>query len=235
MHRFFQGYLYPSFTGGTLLKFKSADAVGMWGYFRELWRYANPNSLTYSSVSDPLLMGDVWISWDHTARLMKAFEAKPDDFVAFPAPVGPKGRGFMAVISGLAIPAHQNGDDANLLIDYLTRPAIQARTLMETGFFPVVETPGQDLPEALASLGRAVGDQANSPASIPVLLPIGLGERSGDYNKLFMLTFSEIVLDKADIRKSLDENAKELQAILDRSNAKCWLPDISDSRPCKIE
>lgn len=36
MHRFLQGYLYPSFTGSTLLKFKSPEAESMWAYFKEL-------------------------------------------------------------------------------------------------------------------------------------------------------------------------------------------------------
>ncbi len=104
MHRFFQGYLYPSFTGNTLLKFRGPDAVTMWKYFKELWGFAHPGSLVYSTMSEPLLTEDVWIAWDHTARLMKAFQEQPDTFVAFPAPSGPSGLGFMTVISGLSIP-----------------------------------------------------------------------------------------------------------------------------------
>ena len=30
-HRFFQGYLYPSYTNGVVRTFKSADAEAMWG------------------------------------------------------------------------------------------------------------------------------------------------------------------------------------------------------------
>ena len=38
-----------------------------------------------------VIAGDVLIAWDHVARLQNAFRNKPDDFVAFPAPAGPKG------------------------------------------------------------------------------------------------------------------------------------------------
>ena len=238
MHRFFQGYLYPSYTGSTLLKFRDEDAIGMWKYFKELWNYADPGSLIYSTMAEPLLTGDVLIAWDHTARLVKAFEEKPDDFIAFPAPSGPKGRGFMAVISGLSIPAGVSDPrDPALLIDYLTRPEIQIRTLAETGFFPVIKVPSGDgnIPRHLRELSSAVDRQADAQDSVPTLMPVGLGERGGDYNNLFMLTFSEIVLDGKDVRTTLNANALELQKIIDGENAKCWSPDISDARPCKIE
>ncbi len=51
-----------------------------------------------------MLTGEVWVAWDHTARLADAFNQQPDDFVAFPAPAGPAGRGFMPVVAGLGIP-----------------------------------------------------------------------------------------------------------------------------------
>jgi multiple sugar transport system substrate-binding protein len=237
MHRFFQGYLYPSFTASTLLKFRSADAQDMWAYFQNQWRFVHPGSLVYSTMAEPLLTGDVWIAWDHTARLVKAFEEKPNDFVAFPAPIGPKGRGFMPVISGLGIPRNAtDAKDPAILIDYLTEPVIQNRTLRETGFFPVVTSDGgNDVPRYLQALSAAVSEQANSIDSIPTLLPIGLGERGGDYNNLFMLTFSEIVLESKNITATLNTNAAELQKMVDEENAKCWSPDISEERPCKIE
>jgi multiple sugar transport system substrate-binding protein len=237
MHRFFQGYLYPSFTASTLLKFRGPDAKAMWLYFRELWKYVHPGSLVYSTMAEPLITGDVWIAWDHTARLIKAFEKSPNDFVAFPAPRGPKGRGFMPVISGLGIPRKvAHSQDQALLMDYLTQPAIQNRTLSETGFFPVVSAGSSDgVPSYLRELSAAVATQSSSKDSIPTLLPIGLGERADDYNKLFMLTFSEIVLQGKDLTAALDANARELQKLVDEENAKCWLPDVSDKRPCKIE
>ena len=237
MHRFFQGYLYPSFTASTLLKFRGPEAKTMWGFFKGLWSIVNPESLVYSTMAEPLLTDDVWIAWDHTARLMKAFQQRPGDFVAFPAPIGPKGRGFMSVVSGLSIPKKvaDTGNPA-ILIDYLTQPVIQDRTLSETGFFPVVASGSKDdLPLYLRELSAAVGRQAASRDSVPTLVPIGLGERGDDYNSLFMLTFSQIVLEGKDMSAVLNTNAALLQKLIDEENAKCWLPDVSEERPCKIE
>ena len=104
IHRFLQGYLYPSYTGSQVRRFKSPEAEAMWRDFRELWRYVNPRSTAYEFMQEPLLSGEVWIAWDHTARLKDALVQRPQDFVAFPAPAGPKGRRFMPVVAGLAIP-----------------------------------------------------------------------------------------------------------------------------------
>jgi len=237
MHRFLQGYLYPSFTGSTLLKFKSAEAESMWAYFKGLWRYVDPGSLSYAAMSEPLLTGDVWIAWDHTARLMKAFAERPEDFVAFPAPAGPRGLGYMTIVAGLGIPSgSRDPEDAGILIDYLTQPAIQARTMAETGFMPVVGLPaGLAIPDRLVSLSAAVESQSTSARAVPTLAPIGLGELGSEYNNLFMLTFSEIVIGGKDIGRTLADSASALQSIIDEAGAKCWLPDISDERPCRIE
>jgi multiple sugar transport system substrate-binding protein len=237
MHRFFQGYLYPSYTASTLLKFRAPEAKGMWTFFKELWAYANPGSLAYSTMAEPLLTGEVWLAWDHVARLIKAFQDKPKDFVAFPAPVGPKGRGFMAIIAGVGIPKGEaDYKNAAMLIDYLTQPAIQARTMDATGFLPVVNLGKGNAPPAhLESLKSAVDRQTNDPASILTLSPLGLGEQGGSYNSVFMLTFSEIVLDDKDIGTVLSSNAAELQRLIDKANAKSWLPDAPGPRPCKIE
>lgn len=237
MHRFFQGFLYPSYTASTLLKFRGPEAKGMWSYFRRLWDVVHPGSLVYSTMAEPLLTEDVWIAWDHSARLAKAFKERQGDFVAFPSPSGPLGRGYMAVVSGLGIPRGvKDTKSQEALIDYLTRPAIQARTLGETGFFPVLASgAGEGVPASLKALASAVDRQASAGFTVPTLMPMGLGVRGGDYNNLFMLSFSEIVLEGKDMETVLNENAAELQAIIDGANAKCWLPDVSDERPCKIE
>lgn len=237
MHRFFQGYLYPSFTGSTLLAFRGAEAKAMWSYFKDLWEFVHPGSLVYSTMAEPMLAEDVWIAWDHTARLVKAFEERPDDFIAFPAPIGPRGRGFMAVITGLSLPKNAaNVENQVALIDYLTQPVIQVRTLSETGFFPVLKSGIEgDIPQRLRELSSAVEKQAGSRYSIPTLLPLGLGARVDDFNNLYVFTFSEIVLEGKDPTKVLNAKASELQRIVDEENAKCWLPDVSEARPCHIE
>ena len=103
LRRFLQGYAYPSFTGRLHARFKSADAVTMWKWMRRAWAESNPRSPTYAFMHKPLQSGEVWIAWDHVARLIEALKAGPEEFVAFPAPTGPRGLGYITVPSGLAV------------------------------------------------------------------------------------------------------------------------------------
>ena len=66
--RFLHGFLYPAFTGYQAKAFNSDDAVQMWEYLKELWKYVVPQSTTYDAMADPLLKEEVWIAWDHTAE-----------------------------------------------------------------------------------------------------------------------------------------------------------------------
>lgn len=56
-------------------------------------------------MPDKLVSEEVLVAFDHVARITDAFNQKPDDFVAFPAPADPKGRAYMQVIAGVAIPS----------------------------------------------------------------------------------------------------------------------------------
>jgi multiple sugar transport system substrate-binding protein len=42
LHRMFQGFLYPAYTGGVVRTFKNPDAVKMWTEFKEIWKSTNP-------------------------------------------------------------------------------------------------------------------------------------------------------------------------------------------------
>ena len=44
MHRFFEGFLYPSYIGGVVVPFRSEAAEAMWTQFASLWRSVLPNS-----------------------------------------------------------------------------------------------------------------------------------------------------------------------------------------------
>jgi len=139
-HRVLQGYLWPSYTGGMVTKFNSPEAVEMMTFVRdELWPSVHPQSITYEFMQEPLLSGEVWLALDHVARLNGAFNEQPDQFVGFPAPAGPAGRGFMPVVVGLGVPANApNPEGAVALIQYLLSPEVQGRILQELNFFPVV-------------------------------------------------------------------------------------------------
>ncbi len=236
-HRFLEGYMWPSFTGGMVSNFRSAEAVEMMTWARDtLWPTMNPESINYEFMQEPLLSGDVWVAFDHTARLIDAFNEDPDQYIAFPAPAGPAGRGFMPVIVGLGIPADAPNPDAGAaVIEFLTRPDTQGQILAELGFFPVVD--GVDLsnlPVGVQIEADAVAAQANSADALPALLPIGLGDRGGEINQIFRNAFDRIVIDGEDIATVLDEEGDNLQALFNETGAPCWAPDPIGDGPCQI-
>ena len=237
LHRFLEGYIYPSYTGGMVTTFKSPEAVEMWKFVKDLWQYVHPESMSYEFMQEPLMSEEVWVAWDHTARLINAFKERPDDFVALPAPSGPKGKGFMPVVVGLAMPVtapNQKGGEA--LIEYLTRPEVQITTLREVGFFPMikVEYPGY-VAKGIRLQGEAVSKQAAAPDAIPAMLPVGLGPRSGEINKIYRDAFTRIVIDGEDIETVLVEEAEKLQTLLNETGAPCWPPDPPSKGACQVK
>ena len=236
-HRFLEGYLWPSFTGGMVSEFRSAEAEEMLTWARDsLWPTVNPESINYEFMQEPLLAGEVWVAFDHVARLIDAFSTEPETFVGFPTPSGPAGRGFMPVIVGLGIPADAPDPEAGAaVIEYLTRPDIQAQVLAELAFFPVVEgVDTSDLPAGVQIEADAVEKLANAPDAIPALLPVGLGERGGEINQIFRNAFDRVVFDGEDIASVLDEEGDALQALLDETGAPCWAPDPASDGPCPV-
>ena len=236
-HRYFQGYLYPSYTDGVVRTFASDEAVAAWEMFRRLWAHTNPASTNFNFMQKQLLSGDAWIVWDHSSRLANAFNERPDDFVAFPAPAGPTGRGFMPVLAGLAIPTTAPDQDAaRALVQYLLQPETQIATLRATNFFPVVEVelPG-DLPPSVQAAGAAIAAMSGAPDANPGLLPAGLGGKGGDFNRIFIDSFERIVLAGQDIRTVLDDQRPRLAAIMQETGAPCWAPDAPSEGACPVE
>ncbi|RME81310.1 MAG: carbohydrate ABC transporter substrate-binding protein, partial [Caldilineae bacterium] len=236
-HRFLEGYMWPSFTGGMVTNFQSDDAKAMLEWARDvLWPTIHPQSINYEFMQEPLLSDEVWVAFDHTARLIEAFNQKPEDFVAFAAPSGPQGKGFMPVIVGLGIPSTAPDPDASAgLIEFLTRPDVQAAVLKSLGFFPVVSgVDFSDLPEGVAIEAGAVEAQATAPDALPALLPVGLGERGGEINQIFRNAFDRVVLEGEDIDTVLSEEAANLQALMNETGAPCWAPDPPSEGPCQV-
>ncbi len=237
MHRFLQGYLLPSYTGGVVVPFRSADAAKMWDDFKALWRHVNPNSTNYNFMQEPLLSGDVLIAFDHVARLQNAFRNKPDEFVAFPAPAGPKGRAFMPVLVGVAVPTTAPDKAASLqLIDYLLKPETQIATLRASSFFPVVKADlPADLDPGLKLEAAAVQQQQSAKDALPTLLPVGLGSHGGEFDKVFLDTFQRIVLRGQPVKDVLEHETADMQRALDAAQAPCWSPDPPSQFTCKIK
>jgi multiple sugar transport system substrate-binding protein len=236
LHRFFQGYSYPSFTGGVNTTFSDESAVQMWEWLRDIWQYTDPQSVTYGTMSEPLLSGAVWVTWDHTARLIDALREMPDQFITFPAPRGPEGLGFMPVVAGLGIPnTSPDVEGARSLIDYLTRPETQIVTLQEVAFFPAVETEfPEDLDPGIQAEADAVQQMTTSEDALPSVLPIGLGEQNAAYNTIFRNAFQSIILNENDIQETLDTEAQNLQEVLDTAGAPCWAPDPPSEGVCQV-
>ena len=236
MHRFFEGFLYPSYTGGIVVPFRSEAAEAMWTQFASLWKSVNPNSTSYNFMEQPLLSGDVWIAFDHIARVLDALRRKPAQFVAFPDPAGPKARGYMPVLAGLAVlkgAPDMNG--AMGLIDYLTWPETQIATARNVGFFPVVKA---ELPpnEPGLTLGAAAIEKMQSAKdALPALPPFGLGERDGEFDKVFMDTFRLIVLRGQNPRVVLDREAETLNRLMTETGAPCWQPDPPRTGACHAQ
>jgi multiple sugar transport system substrate-binding protein len=236
MHRFFEGFLYPSYTGGVVVPFRSEAAEAMWTQFASLWNSVNPNSTRYDFMQQPLLSGEVWIGWDHVARVRDALRQKPGEFVAFPAPAGPKGRGYMPVLAGLAVlkgAPDMNG--AMGLIDYLTRPETQIETARSVGFLPVVKAELPDTEPGLKLGAGAVEKMQSAKDALPVLLPIGLGERAGEFDMVFLDAFKGIVLRGENPSAVLDREREVLNRLMTDTGAPCWAPDPPSSGACQAQ
>ena len=232
--RFLHGYIYPSWTGSQVKAFKSAQAVEMWSYLRRLWGVTHPSSFTYEFMSEPLLRGEVIVAWDHVARILPALRQRPNDFIVLPSPAGPRGRSFIAVVVGLALPRTAPNPELGIrLIEYLTRPATQVVTLQGVGFFPVSPEAGREVPTGgLKVMADGVGAQAGASDARTALLPIGLGARTGEFVPLYVDTFTLIAIQGRDIRQVLNAQAAKLEELYRAMNAACPPPDPA-IRPCK--
>jgi len=169
--------------------------------------------------------------------LTSALKARGNDFVAFPAPRGPMGRGYMPVLAGLAIPkTAPNPSGAKQLIKWMVSVPVQARTLGSVGFFPVVGSRlSKRLGPGLLSMNAAVKRAQRSTDALKSLLPIGLGAEGGNFSKIYVDTFTRIVVKGEDPKTVVNDEAPLLQAIMDKTGAKCWAPDPKSSGPCHVK
>ena len=233
-HRFFQGFGYPAFTGGVNTTFTSDAAVEMWTWMTDTWQYVNPQATTYGFMQEPLQSGEVWVAWDHTARLVDAFTNMPDEVVGFPVPAGPEGRAYMPVVAGLAIPTGApNPDGAKELIKHLLAPETQAATLNAVSFFPVTEGELPDVGAGVQSEIDAVTAQINAEDAARASLPAGLGEEGEAYSQVFRDAVAQIVIEGQDPQGVLEALLPDLQAIFETTQAPCWPPDPESDGPCQ--
>jgi multiple sugar transport system substrate-binding protein len=237
IHRFFQGYSVPAFSGGVVTTFKQPLAAASWQWMRADWQNVHPQSLTYGFMQDPLLSEEVLLAWEHVARLRNALLTRPDAFVVFPAPIGPKGLAYMPVLAGLAIPkSAPNQAGAKALIRWLLSVSTQAKTLSAVGFYPVVAGRlSKQISAGLRAQSNAIKIMQSAPKALPALLPIGLGAEGGNFNTIFRDTFTRVVIRNESIPAVLNEQGAKLQAIMDKTGAPCWKPDPPSNGACKVK
>jgi multiple sugar transport system substrate-binding protein len=122
------------------------------------------------------------------------------------------------------------------MVKYLLQDKVQINILREIGFFPVVDVdfPGY-VSVGVRMEGEAVAKQAASPDALPALLPVGLGARGGEINKIYRDAFTRIVLKGEEIRKVLDEEGANLQNLLNDTGAPCWPPDPPSEGACQLQ
>ncbi|MFN3973371.1 MAG: ABC transporter substrate-binding protein [Gemmobacter sp.] len=235
-HRFFQGFLLPAYTASTVTEFRSAEAEAAWEKFKVLWSHTNPASTNYNFMQEQLVTEEVWLAFDHVARIGDAFNQRPDDFVAFPAPAGPKGRAFMPVVAGIAVPSTApDMAQSKALIDYMLADETQIATLRTTNFFPVKEVAlPDDMPASVKASGPAIAAMTGAADALPALLPMGLGDKGGQFNQIYIDTFEQIVLGNRPVRQVLDQQAEVLRALMIEANAPCWAPDAASDGPCPV-
>lgn len=236
-HRFYQGFLLPSFTGGQITTFRNPDAVTAWNYMKDLWDTMAPASTNYNAMQEPLTSGEVLVAWDHVARLVGAPATKPEDWLMVPAPRGPKGRGYMLIVAGLALPTGgKERARAEQAIRALTEPLVQVETLRSNAFFPVVQTElPTDLSGAIALEAAAVKRQQRSAGALLALPPVGLGAKEGEVSQIFKNCFQEICLDGSGVQPVLDRQATQLNTIMKALNVPCWAPDpVSTGSKCEV-
>ncbi|MCB5280762.1 MULTISPECIES: ABC transporter substrate-binding protein [unclassified Arthrobacter] len=236
-HRFYQGFLLPSFTGGQITTFRNPDAVTAWNYMRELWDNMAPASTNYDAMQEPLARGEVLVAWDHVARLVGAPADKPDDWLMVPAPRGPQGRGYMLIVAGVALPkGGRERERAEQAVRGLSEPVTQIETLRSNAFFPVVQTElPTDLRGAVALEAAAVRLQQRSPGALLALPPVGLGSKDGEVSQIFKNCFQEICLNGSPVQSTLDRQAAQLNTILNALDVPCWAPDpVSPGTKCEV-
>jgi multiple sugar transport system substrate-binding protein len=143
----------------------------------------------------------------------------------------------MPVVAGIAIP--KTAPDmaaAKALVAYMLKPETQIATLRATNFFPVIAVAlPDDLPPSVKAAGDAIAKMSGAADANPGLLPAGLGEKGGDFNRVYVDSFERIILGGQDIRAVLDDQAKTLAAIMAETGAPCWAPDAASEGACPVE
>jgi multiple sugar transport system substrate-binding protein len=92
-----------------------------------------------------------------------------------------------------------------------------------------------DLEPGLKMAATAIEKMQSAKDALPALLPIGLGQRGGEFDKVFMDTFQLVVLRGQNPRAVLDREAEALKRLMTETGAPCWQPDPPSSGACQVQ
>jgi multiple sugar transport system substrate-binding protein len=92
-----------------------------------------------------------------------------------------------------------------------------------------------ELPPDLRPAAAAIQKMQSAQDAVLALLPIGLGERAGEFDKVFRDTFQLVVLRGQDPRAVLDREAETLNRLMSETGAPCWQPDPPSSGACQAQ
>jgi multiple sugar transport system substrate-binding protein len=81
---------------------------------------------------------------------------------------------------------------------------------------------------------QAIQQTASARDGIAALLPVGLGAKSGEFDKIFMDTFQRIVLRGENPRAVLDHQGDALARLMTETAAPCWRPDPPSPGACPV-
>jgi len=187
-------------------------------------------------MQEPLMGGEVWVAFDHVAAGQGSPRPDAQRLRHLPRAGRPEGRGYMPVIAGLAGPKDApNRAGAIALIEHLTRPETQVKTAAEVGFFPIVKAQlPADLSPGIKLIASAVAKTQDAKDALPALLPVGLADKGGEFNKVYFDTFQRIVLRGESPRAVLDAQATALKGIMEATKAPCWAPDKPSQGACPV-
>ena len=126
--------------GGGFPDVNSPAAQKAWGMWYSLYPYINDAWPTYKTVIDPMLRGEVWLAITHIARAGQVYLSDPSKYTLAPVPFGPVNRGSVAGNNSIAVvkdAPHPNL--ARKFVEFMTRPAIQAKIAEHLSFIPAVK------------------------------------------------------------------------------------------------
>ena len=68
-----------------------------------------------------------------------------------------------------------------------------------------------------------------------LILPVGLGAKGGEFNKVYMDSFQRIVLRNEPVKDVLEAQAKALDTLMKDTGAPCWAPDKPSQGACAVQ